>query len=136
MSGLALLVELVGANEKKMQVPSWVALVESGDADLVRTVDVNTPWVRLAGDLVWTPLGLAVELRFVRVARVLLELGARVNDRHKRWTPLGMAVHLEHLALCELLLQAGADTEAEFKWSPEHLFPRWRVRVACASSQD
>jgi ankyrin repeat protein len=56
---------------------------------------------------------LTTSLRYVRVARLLLQHGANVNSRRNdHWTPLHIASYFGNLEIVGLLLDHGADPDA------------------------
>lgn len=71
-----------------------------------------------------TPLHFAVILRYVKIAKLLIEQGANVNVQDKaKYTPLHYAVENNLTEVVEKLIEKGADVEIEnkFKETALHL---------------
>ena len=103
------------------QTPLWLA-ANDGQAELARRllvgragragVEVDLADKRLGG----TPLIMAAQQNFPKVAEVLLEHLADVNKtRHNGATPLLIAAQKGHVQVVNLLLQSGADVNRATK---------------------
>ena len=117
--------------------------VKAGDAAQLRSLlqggaDVNSA---VDGDDAWTPLHVASKLGHLDCARLLLELGAKLEARdNDGWTPLHYACMNEKLDCAQLLLEKGASAAAESTngflpcvpaTAAPHLFSCTLHRAAC-----
>lgn len=64
-----------------------------------------------------TSLHLASSRGDTEIVELLLEAGAKVNDKNKfGWTPLHLASRQGHIEIVQMLLKAGADPGAKNKF--------------------
>ena len=96
-------------------------LAEKGDLDMMKVIIHTGIDVNYADVNNWSALHCAVNSGFQRIAKLLLQNGAKVNTRttDAGWTPLHLASSLGHAKLCHILLSNGADPNilSNDKWS-------------------